>query len=146
MTGNLYDDLLYEPVTEFMEPRYSRVVNSDPAQKAVQALLEDPDHVVIVTDDEFKFTGMIDEQAIKQKFDEHKTAKDLATTDRDKLVGVRARAKLGQLLRLMSGENKLKRPVSNVPVLDEQDRVVGLVNRDRLDKKLKLLARAAYAY
>jgi CBS-domain-containing membrane protein len=45
----------------------------------------------------------------------------------------------------MAGENKLKRAVTNVPVVDDDGRVVGLVNRERLNQTLRLLTGAVAA-
>ena len=63
-----------------------------------------------------------------------KTAKDLATTSG--VVGVRHDAMLWQLLRLINGENTFKRPFNQVPVLDADKQVIGLIAREPLNRKM----------
>jgi CBS-domain-containing membrane protein len=63
-----------------------------------------------------------------------KTARDLATTSG--VLGIRCDAMLWQLLRLINGDNTYKRPFDQVPVLDNDKQIVGLISREFLNRRM----------
>jgi CBS domain-containing protein len=63
-----------------------------------------------------------------------KTALDLATTD--KIIGVRPDAELWQLLKIMNGDNVIKKHFDQLPVLNEDNQPIGIVTKDALRDKL----------
>lgn len=62
-------------------------------------------------------------------------AKDLATTSG--MVGVHYDAMLWQLLRVINGDNTLKKPFDQVPIVDNEKQIVGLISRDALNRQME---------
>ena len=113
------------------------VVEDQPATDAVAAMGRGGLNVVFVTKkDSPELLGIITPCDLA-KISTARTAKDLATIK--DVVALRYDAKLWQLLRLLNGENSLKRQFNRIPLVDESQRLVGVVTREKLNQRMREL-------
>jgi CBS domain-containing protein len=55
---------------------------------------------------------------------------------KDPVIAIRENATLSELLEILNGINTQKRLLDRVPVLDQQDRPLGVIDRDKLTIRL----------
>jgi CBS domain-containing protein len=119
-----------------------------PLNQALAALGQSASHTVLLKKPNSRQLAGIITNSDLSKLDKvtatdltSKKAKDLATTAG--VVGVKHDAMLWQLLRLINGDNSYKRPFDHVPVVDSDKQVVGLIDRESLNRKMLVIQSSA---
>jgi CBS domain-containing protein len=120
------------PIRDFIDVKVPKVRLSDKVTVATEIYNASPQHVILVEDDTGALAGVITDNDLTKLMglDDQATVAKLATTTQ--VVAIKEDSQLGQLLKIMNGENPLNTRLDMVPVVDANQRPVGIVTRDSL--------------
>lgn len=136
--------LMDQPVEQFVQTTFDCDANT-PARQAAAYLAKSPVHVVLVTRPNSKHLIGVITVSDLQKMDSEPPPEDaghLATTDQ--VIAVTSETPLGQVARILDGENSLRSPLKQVPVVNRSGDALGVITRDYLSNLLSSVQRASY--
>jgi CBS domain-containing protein len=124
------------PIRDFIDIKVPKVRLSDRVTVATEIYNASPQHVILVEDETGALAGVITDNDLTKLvgLDDQATVAQLATTTQ--VVAIKEDSQLGQLLKIMNGDNPLNARLDMVPVVDGNHRPVGIVTRDRLKSSL----------
>jgi CBS domain-containing protein len=124
------------PIQDFIDVKVPKVRLSDRVTVATEIYNASPQHVILVEDETGALAGIITDNDLTKLMglDDQATVAQLATTTG--VVAIKEGSQLGQLLRIMNGDNPLNARLDMVPVVDANQRPVGIVTRDSLKSSL----------
>jgi len=128
-------------ISQFIDYSVPQLEEAAPIQEAIAAIGRSPGGAVLLHKPNSRQLGgiiTVSDLAKLEKFGPqdwiHKQAKDLATTSG--VIGIKYDAKLWELLRLINGVNSRKRPLDQVPVVDADKQIIGLIDRESLNRRM----------
>ena len=137
-----FDPMLESGITQFVVRDVVKVDNTASVDVALEKFKATPYGAVLVTDSATQaLSGIItgtDLTKLRQSTSPQ-TAGDLASTE---VVAIRQDAQMWQLLKIMNGENALRRQLDSLPVVDNEGKPVGIIKRERLLGRLTDLENA----
>ena len=131
------DALLRDDIKGYIQKNVPTVRESATVGEALEIFKKNSARALYtVKDDNGALSGVITpcDLAKLDQAEKPKTALELATTD--KIIGVRQDAELWQLLKIMNGDNVIKKHFDQLPVLNEKNQPIGVVTKDALRDKL----------
>lgn len=131
--------LLKTGIDSYMDTNVAASVikETEPLQTALEALRKSPGRLLYTTTEAGALSGVISQMDLVRltgEGDRPQTAAALAT--KEKVVGVRRNAELWQLLKILNGENAQKKSFDQLPILDSENKPVGIVSRNALREAL----------
>lgn len=122
-------------VTPFVRQAWSVRDQADAAE-AARMLQRAPSNVLYVTkDDTMQLIGVITGCDLIRLSEGKATARELATT-RD-IIGIKSDTSIANAIRIMYGENSIKKLFRVLPVLNDAKELLGVVHRDELESALE---------
>jgi CBS domain-containing protein len=130
------DALLREDIKSYVQKNVPSVRESAPVDEALNIFKKSSARALYTVKDDGALSGVITpcDLAKLNQAERPKTALDLATTE--KIIGVKQDAELWQLLKIMNGDNVIKKHFDQLPVLNKDNQLIGIVTKDALRDKL----------
>jgi predicted transcriptional regulator len=130
------------PIDRFMEGSFASVIASEPARNVFMKFTATPYKAVLVFESpNSPLIGMItdaDMAQVAENLAGNPTVWDAfgALLESRNLVAIRSTATLGELIGILNGANSLSRKLDIVPVVDQDNRPVGIIRRAYLIERL----------
>lgn len=131
-----YDKALESGIAPFVMGDVPRIQATDSIDTALASFKATSSGSVLVVDPATqKLSGIITGSDLVKLHGSQspEKAEDLATK---RVIAIRDDAQLWQLLKIMNGENTLRRPLNSLPVVDSAGKPVGVVRREQLVGRL----------
>lgn len=124
------------PIRDFIDTAIPVVRLGDPITQATEKYKASPRQVILVENDKGALAGVITDNDLTKLMglDDKGTVDQIATTSQ--VVAIKEDAQLWQLLKIMNGDNPLHTKLDMIPVVDANQRPVGIVTRERLRSSL----------
>ena len=136
------DKVLESGIAPFVVRDVPQVENTASLDATLASFRATPSGSVLVVDSGTRaLSGIItgsDLTKLGQK-NQVQNAEELATHE---IVAIRDSAQLWQLLKIMNGENALRRPLNSLPVVDADGKPVGVIKREQLVGRLAQFEKA----
>jgi CBS-domain-containing membrane protein len=141
------EEVLRSKAALFTDLNVPRVTHKEPLGSIVEKVKDAPEHTALVVNEANKLMGLITDQDIlkalsapdladKVKRNEA-TAEDVMTPlAPEESTVARSSDSLEDVIEILQGRNRLKRPLKVVPIVDASGSAVGQVSRDSIQKNL----------
>ena len=128
--------LLGSNIKNYIQQHVPTIAESATIDEAVDALKNSPLHVLYTVKEDGALSGVITSCDLAKLNNPQKPTKalDLATTTN--VIGVKQTAELWQLLKIMNGENAARKNFEQLPVLDKDNKPVGIITKVALRETL----------
>jgi predicted transcriptional regulator len=132
-----FNKLLQSGIAPFVQWELP-VPTTAPANTALSSLQVAPSgSLMVVNPTNQQLSGIITSSDVPRAYLNNnlpETAVDLATR---RVVAIKDNAQLWQLLKIMNGENDLHRPLDVIPVVDADNRPIGIIKREKVKETLQ---------
>jgi|ERR1044072_4597138 CBS domain-containing protein len=124
--------LLGSGIEKYIEPAVPTVSESAQIDEVVEALKKSPSRVLYTINPSGALSGVITPGDLAKLNTDPKptTAQQIAT--KEKVIGVKPTAELWQLLKIMNGENAAGKNFDQLPVLDQDNKPIGIIIKNAL--------------
>jgi CBS domain-containing protein len=127
----MFPKFLRLPISSVSIPYVPQIFEGQKVRDALIKLAESNLEVVLIVDSSNKLKGLVTNRDLKRLafVDQDDPVEKLGTKD---IVAIKAEAEIWQMLKILNGENRLKIKLDYLPVVDDDNRVLGIVTRRRL--------------